>query len=440
MKFSSRVQESLCSTSTTNPLYDSITAAIQICEINQQFRDVALLSEQGYAYALGVHGHSHKRSQTMAEVLIKNLMLVEDYAIAERYARKHYEALLLHAQTRQQARVTSRNTAGGGATTATTTAATAKDSTTTTGPNANSDAIASSSSSAAASFAAAVSGAGIVTTGGAGGGGGGTTPSGDMSKYQGSTAFQALAYEKEQEDLARAARLYAEAVYARYVEKDYDDISTIVTVTPYPHVCHIPTLLTHIPILLPHHFIRYVETGSDDTSLGLTPAGTSHYRQLREKEKEKEKEKAKEKEKEEGKDSLVVGGSPSQLTVDSATTGGVAGSSVVAGAGGAVSTSTSTPGASPGPSPGPVVTTHNPGPGAHAAEIAGVEVILNPPHWKHRFVAVNLLVTSPLCLSIYVHYLYTCSLTCLPFRSPLTFPLLLLSYFLSHFPCRFLLM
>ena len=125
--------------------------------------------------------------------------------------------------------------------------------------------------------------------------------------------------------------------------------------------------------------VRYVETGSDDTSLGLTPAGTSHYRQLREKEKEKEKEKAKEKEKEEGKNTLVVGASPGQLAVDSTTTGGVAGSSVVAGAGGAVNTSnaTSTPGPSPGPSPGPVVTTHNPGPGAHAAEIAGVEVILN---------------------------------------------------------------
>ena len=116
-----------------------------------------------------------------------------------------------------------------------------------------------------------------------------------------------------------------------------------------------------------------METGSDDTSLGLTPAGTSHYRQLREKEKEKDKEKGKEKEKEEGKESLVVGDSGN-------TTGGVAGSSVVAGAGVAVSNNSLTPGSNVtgnGPSPGPpAVTTHNPGAGAHATEIAGVEVIL----------------------------------------------------------------
>ena len=211
LKFSSRVQESLCSTSTTNPLYDSITAAIQICEINHQFRDVALLSEQGYAYALGVHGHAHKRSQIMAEVLIKNLMLVEDYAIAERYARKHYEAMLLHAQTRQQARSSSRNAAAGGggaaaaaaaATTASSSAAAGKGTSTS---SSSGEVVASSSSSsgsggstttnstAAASFAAAVGGAGAAAAGSSGSGSG-STPGGD--KYSGSSAFQALAYEK----------------------------------------------------------------------------------------------------------------------------------------------------------------------------------------------------------------------------------------------------
>ena len=203
LKFSSRVQESLCSTSTTNPLYDSITAAIQICEINHQFRDVALLSEQGYAYALGVHGHAHKRSQIMAEVLIKNLMLVEDYAIAERYARKHYEAMLLHAQTRQQARSSSRNAAagGGGAAAATTASSSAAAGKGTSTSSSSGEVVASSSSSsgsggsnttnstAAASFAAAVGGAGAAAAGSSGSGSGG-------DKYSGSSAFQALAYEK----------------------------------------------------------------------------------------------------------------------------------------------------------------------------------------------------------------------------------------------------
>ena len=201
------MQESLCSTSTTNPLYDSITAAIQICEINHQFRDVALLSEQGYAYALGVHGHAHKRSQIMAEVLIKNLMLVEDYAIAERYARKHYEAMLLHAQTRQQARSSSRNAAagGGGAAAATTASSSAAAGKGTSTSSSSGEVVASSSSSsgsggstttnstAAASFAAAVGGAGAAAAGSSGSGSG-STPGGD--KYSGSSAFQALAYEK----------------------------------------------------------------------------------------------------------------------------------------------------------------------------------------------------------------------------------------------------
>ena len=106
----------------------------------------------------------------------------------------------------------------------------------------------------------------------------------------------------------------------------------------------------HSSLSYTYLLIRYVETGSDDTSLGLTPAGTSHYRQQREKEKDKDKD----------KDGLVAGASSSPSATDS-------GSAVSSNATGT------------GTGAGPVVTTHNPGPGAHSAEIAGVEVTPSPP-------------------------------------------------------------
>ena len=99
LKFSSRVQEEHCNSIYPNPLHDAISAAIQvrtpatlhaprtttptcthacatlcrcahhcahlcvgltqICELNRQYRDVAMLAEQGYLYLEGIHGLVH---------------------------------------------------------------------------------------------------------------------------------------------------------------------------------------------------------------------------------------------------------------------------------------------------------------------------------------------------------------------------------------------
>ena len=90
------------------------------------------------------------------------------------------------------------------------------------------------------------------------------------------------------------------------------------------------------------YYLRYVETGSDDASLGLTPAGNSHR-------KEKQREKEREAREKEGKDGSLVVGNSSSTTVSGGDSGSGSGND---GMNSSVAATT----------------------GAHATEIAGVEV------------------------------------------------------------------
>ena len=40
----------------------------QICELNRQFRDVAMLAEQGYLYLEGVHGLVHPKVRRLSNL------------------------------------------------------------------------------------------------------------------------------------------------------------------------------------------------------------------------------------------------------------------------------------------------------------------------------------------------------------------------------------
>ena len=72
----------------------------QICELNRQFRDVAMLAEQGYLYLGGVHGLVHpkvrRHSLCLGAGLLEGLPLVaRDSALMMLVCRKFPNPLLV---------------------------------------------------------------------------------------------------------------------------------------------------------------------------------------------------------------------------------------------------------------------------------------------------------------------------------------------------------